>query len=254
MQPEFITCACGCGQTLPRFSKWGYARKYLNGHRARLQVSSRVWRVCPICGISFALKASDVAIGRTNFCSRACTYEGRKSSPPSERFWAKVNKNGPVQPHCPELGPCWEWTAHRDNNGYGIISSQGGAKLLLAHRVGYEIQCGSIPAGMDVLHRCDNPPCIRGEHLFRGTQADNNRDMFAKGRGAKGPTHHSKLRPETVRRGERATFAKLTEQQVREIRTRYAATRALTALAIEYGIAKRNILKVVNRQTWKHVI
>jgi hypothetical protein len=59
----------------------------------------------------------------------------------------------------------------------------------LAHRIAYELECGPVPEGMFVLHRCDNPPCVRVSHLFLGTRADNLADMRAKGRGVGGPNN-----------------------------------------------------------------
>lgn len=74
-------------------------------------------------------------------------------------------------------GECWGWRRKVNNHGYGRVGD------LYAHRVSYEIHVGPIPAGLQVLHRCDNPPCSNPSHLFLGTVTDNMRDMWAKGRG-----------------------------------------------------------------------
>ncbi len=96
-----------------------------------------------------------------------------------DRFWSKVDKNGPVIYE--ELGSCWIWTAARNGpNGYGAFRI--GKQKHDAHRVAYELQIGPIPEGLCVLHKCDNPPCVRGDHLFVGTRGDNNKDMHKKGR------------------------------------------------------------------------
>lgn len=93
----------------------------------------------------------------------------------AETFWSKVDTTG----------ECWLWLAARiPPYGYGNFGgTQDGVRWVkLAHRHAYELAHGPIPEGMWVLHRCDNPPCVRPDHLFLGTHADNMRDMVAKGR------------------------------------------------------------------------
>ena len=91
------------------------------------------------------------------------------------RFWDKVT-----------IGDdCWEWQAYRipPPSGYGQFGMGGRrGRMHPAHRVAWLLWHGTIPEGMRVLHRCDNPPCVRPDHLFLGTQADNVRDMHQKGR------------------------------------------------------------------------
>ena len=96
-----------------------------------------------------------------------------------ERFFGKVDPNGPVPEHAPELGPCWVWTGGITSAGYGEIKVDG--LVMLAHRVAYWLAHGRLP-DHDVLHQCDNPPCVRPSHLFAGTDVDNFRDAVAKGR------------------------------------------------------------------------
>jgi hypothetical protein len=86
---------------------------------------------------------------------------------------------------------CWVWNGTCWEKGYGRLGDKR------AHRVMWAIVNGPIPPGLQVLHHCDNPPCVRPEHLFLGTQLDNMRDMIAKGRKVvvKGAAHPSK-RPE----------------------------------------------------------
>lgn len=103
--------------------------------------------------------------------------------PLPERFWEKVNKNGPVMPGMDT--PCWEWVAALNNKGYGVI--RVGQRNEYAHRLAYEMQHGPIPEGMRVLHRCDHPPCVR--HLFAGSMKDNTQDMIRKGRHSHGAKH-----------------------------------------------------------------
>ena len=87
--------------------------------------------------------------------------------------------------HFDKLGPndCWLWQSTTNANGYGLIAvGRKGEGQLLAHRVAWELTYGNIPEGMLVCHHCDNPRCVRPEHLFLGTHADNTHDMMLKGR------------------------------------------------------------------------
>lgn len=97
------------------------------------------------------------------------------------RFWLYVNQEGPVHP---KLGtPCWVWTGATNNFGYGQIHN--GIKNVYAHRLSWEIHNGTLAAGLCVLHRCDNPPCVNPAHHFIGTKKQNSEDMVAKGRAAR---------------------------------------------------------------------
>lgn len=79
---------------------------------------------------------------------------------------------------------CWEWTGQIGKRGYGMLSvpRRYGTRNQYAHRVSWLLHHGPIPEGLSVLHRCDNPKCIRPDHLFLGTQGTNVRDCVAKGR------------------------------------------------------------------------
>lgn len=77
---------------------------------------------------------------------------------------------------------CWEWQRYRNNHGYGALRFKG--QQAYAHRVAWRLWHGDYPDHLCVLHHCDNPACVRPDHLFLGTRKDNSRDMIAKGRGA----------------------------------------------------------------------
>ena len=102
------------------------------------------------------------------------------------RFHKKINVNGPVPAHRPELGPCHEWTAGRFDAGYGAFSM--GKKTVQAHRAAFFFEHGRWPMPC-ALHHCDNRACVRPDHLFEGTKADNNRDRDEKGREKAPPGH-----------------------------------------------------------------
>ena len=164
----------------------------------------------------------------------------------AERFWAKVNAVPPVG--------CWPWTGACNADGYGQMKVSG--RVVGAHRIAYELQVGPVPGGLSVLHSCDNPPCVRGAHLLLGTQTDNVRDMFAKGRAnsatgdRNGSRRHPERRPHL--RGESCGHAKLTWDAVREIRRRYQPRRvSLAKLAKDYGVSTGAVQQVIEARTWK---
>lgn len=179
---------------------------------------------------------------------------------------------------------CWEWTGGRYWDGYGHLRHMG--RSLKAHRVAWELFCGPIPAGLSVLHRCDNPPCVRPDHLWLGTQSDNIKDMVNKGRNVapKGERHMSRTHPERIARGERhgthtrpasrsyglrnGAFthpesrargerngaSKLTEAAVREIRALLAqGTATKTSIATLFGVDRTSIARIARQETWSEV-
>lgn len=92
---------------------------------------------------------------------------------------------------------CWNWKLSKDSFGYGRLKVQLGARdkfrFSSVHRYSYEVFTGEIPAGMNVLHKCDNRACCNPIHLFIGSQQDNMRDMHAKGRGPRGYKRDSEV-------------------------------------------------------------
>jgi len=87
-----------------------------------------------------------------------------------DRFWGNVNKTD----------FCWEWTGLKNIGGYGTITV--GKRQIVAHRVSFVLAYGKIKKGNLICHRCDNPKCVRPDHLFQGTHSDNAKDAYAKGR------------------------------------------------------------------------
>jgi hypothetical protein len=99
-------------------------------------------------------------------------HTGHRAVPASteERFWSKVDRSG----------TCWLWTASLTKGGYGQFWFP--PKRVDAHRASWMIANGPIPAGMCVCHDCDNPRCVRPDHLFLGTKLENTHDIIRKGR------------------------------------------------------------------------
>ena len=149
-----------------------------------------------------------------------------------ERFLEKANVS--------EDG-CWEWRGSKYRNGYGRFSL--GDKWRSAHRVAYELFVGSIPDRLFVLHKCDNKACVRPDHLFLGTQADNMTDMKVKGRSNGGPPF-----------GEGNGKAKLNETQVRHIFLECKLRKAnRKQLADKYGVSRSAIRDIATGKSWTSV-
>ncbi len=151
-------------------------------------------------------------------------------------FWERVNKDGPIPAVCPELGPCWLWTGPKTVMHYGCIRVR--KKTRYAHVVSWFLATGEWPGALDTLHRCDNPPCVNPSHLFLGTHADNMTDMVVKKRSACGERHR---------------LAKLTKEQVLEIRAADLANVTPLELAARYGVARRTIYGILSRTIWRHI-
>lgn len=151
--------------------------------------------------------------------------------PLAERFYQKVDKNGPLHPDL--RSRCWVWTGCRSRHGYGRISVE--RKPRGAHRVSYELHVEPIPHGLHVMHKCDNPCCVNPSHLTVGTQQDNVRDMVQKGR--------------------RVANTRLTEEQVRDIYNRaHSGPRGIcTQLAQEYGLSLAQVSHIKRGRRWPHV-
>lgn len=158
-----------------------------------------------------------------------------------ERFWAKVNKDGPTMSHMDT--PCWVWTAGMHATGYGIFDVLT-PRCKRAHRYSYMLHNGPIPEGMYVCHHCDNRGCVNPAHLFLGTAADNNADRDAKGRNAM-----SRLRQE---RGAQffCNTPKLTPDLVLEIRSHLTNGLSHRKIARMYGVGKSTISRIGTRESW----
>ncbi len=132
---------------------------------------------------------------------------------------------------------CWLWLGATTNFGHGHFRLPGRIQEL-AHRVSWMLNVGDIPKGMFVLHKCDVPSCVNPDHLFIGTQADNISDMTRKGRGRK-----------MFVKGHAALNAKLTVDQVKEIKARITPRKMLAA---KFGVSIHTI-DSARYSNWKHV-
>lgn len=168
-------------------------------------------------------------------------YKARKRAEPTmpikERLYSRVKKN--------PYSECWEWQGST-RRGYGRLivgsRSDGTRRSESAHRLSYLISIGSIPDGMEVCHKCDNPLCINPAHLFVGTKKENAADRDRKGRNI-------------VFTGEEQPRAKLTKKAVQDARWERAFRgTSFQKLANKYGVTKKTMQNAVKGITWRCVL
>lgn len=149
-----------------------------------------------------------------------------------ERFWSKVEKTD----------GCWNWRGarlrrpHDGSLSYGVFNLDGRSQP--AHRVAWQLLNGPIPEGKWLLHDCDNQGCVRPDHLYVGTHADNTRDAVMRRRMESGEDRwNHRLRP----------------VDVVAIRAMAAAGIATETIGPLFGVSGRTARNVVARKAWQSV-
>lgn len=144
---------------------------------------------------------------------------------------------------------CWIWRGKPTTEGYGRIRIKG--KQIKAHRLSYLIFKGSISENLLVCHSCDNRLCVNPNHLWLGTDKDNNNDKISKGRAfiPEGfNTESSKFL------GELNGKSKLTESKILEIRNKYnSGAFSMQEIANLYEVTRECIREIIHRRTWSHI-
>lgn len=198
----------------------------------RHPTDSKVNIICPTCGQWFVAYKCHLNRGRGKYCSRRCS---KLILDKESNFWSRVDKTG-----C-----CWRWLGGKDKDGYGMATGNDGLSRR-ANRLAWAFTHGPIPDGMLVCHTCDNPSCVRPDHLFLGTPLDNAVDRDRKGR-CRAPSTSNRVR------GEDHLRAKFTVVIVREIRRLFSEHYPATELAKMFKTSRQSIHRIVKRQAWKHV-
>ncbi len=177
-------------------------------------------KACEKCG-----KVVDRKGNTWRFCSRKCWYQVLTFSRETaiEKFWEKVKKTD----------GCWIWKGTKlVRGGYGAVKWNGKITVK-AHRVAWDIAHGEMPPPeRKVLHNCDNPLCVRPDHLRLGSDRDNVQDTWERGRAGKPPR------------------ARMTMEIAAEIRRLYADGMSQKQLAKQFGMHQSNISYIVRRKTW----
>lgn len=135
---------------------------------------------------------------------------------------------------------CWLWAgAHHPRYGHGSLNGSSYYGFNWAHRFSYFIHNGDFDRSLCVLHKCDIPTCVNPDHLFIGTALENQIDKVNKGR---------------QQRGEKHAFAKINEQDVRNIREAHKSGESMVSIGKRYGLHNVSIFDIVHRINWKHVL
>ena len=156
---------------------------------------------------------------------------------PASQFWSKVEKTD----------NCWKWHGSKTILGYGQLRID--YRLIAAHRFSYEMHYGPIPPKKHVLHSCDNPECTRPDHLHLGTHQDNMQEAVERDRF----NHKPRIW------GEKHHLARLTEDNIKEIRAMFPKTAgrkkygSISSIATRFSVSTGAIQSILNGITWKHV-
>jgi hypothetical protein len=154
-----------------------------------------------------------------------------RAGTPEERLWAQVDRSG---------DGCWLWKGTRDTCGYGRISVNG--RLVGTHRLSLSLALGR-PLRESALHRCGVRACVRPDHLYEGTQADNMQDSLRDG------TFVQKAAP----RGAKHHLTTVSDEDVRDIRARIEQGQTQREVAYLYGLAQSTVSRIARRASWAHV-
>gem|GEM_PF-1246966 len=197
---------------------------------------------CLLCGTIYLVAKRHYESSK--FCSNSCkcSTAGKKSSQKIHKKWeqethqeTKAIMKEAFEKFFDKTDGCWEWKGGKKNYGkklpYGSFSFRD-KRTNIAHRISYELYRGLIPKGLIVMHICDNPPCVNPDHLKVGTYLDNQKDKVRKGRGK---------------------VEKLSEEEVKEILSRFKMGVKGCRIAKDFGISQSTASSIKHRKLWAWV-
>ena len=201
---------------------------------------------CLICGKEFSWKRSKKQ-GAAKYCSNFCSNKYKHLLGNAGRFkWAeatykekleKIRENFENMVIKNKEG-CWDWKGSFASRGYGKITAFSPKRQITHHRASWLLHVGEIPKGMFVLHKCDNKRCCRPSHLYLGSHKKNMKDMTERNKQALGEKHGC---------------AKLTEENVKEIKKQLLYGLSGVDIAKKYNVSSTAIYWIKNNKTWKHI-
>lgn len=237
----YISHACiQCGKirwvTPCKIARGKHLRCSACARRKGLGTNYHVKHACVDCGKIRLVVPSRLALGQSQRCLR-CERRARAGSL-QDRFNARVDKNGAVPDHNPDLGPCHIWMGEIRPLGYGAMMVYGEHKA--AHHIAFYLAHGRWPApGKFICHHCDVKRCVNFQHLYEGDTNTNVRDKSKRG-----------LQVEH----ERHPMAKLRDRDVCEIWRANRAGESQSAIARRFGVNKVTINGILHGRTWRGVV
>lgn len=202
--------------------------------KPNIKTNGTYWLCRCSCGKTLIARGACLKYGKPQSCGCKKSEDAKlrmtemrlsQSGTLEERFLSRFKKHN---------NTCWEWIAHKDKDGYGILPTNGNA--VRAHRYSIEYYKGINPVGYVVCHSCDNPSCVNPDHLFIGRPVDNVADMI------------KKKRDRLI--GSRNNKAKLNEKQALAI---FNSKEPNHVLALQYGVSTSTIKRVKAKTLWRHI-
>lgn len=192
---------------------------------------SRAQKTCAQCGEVFSRNKSFGAEQweAARFCSRKCAGSSL-SKTLAERRPALAEK---FNSFFDRTAGCWEWKGTIEGYGYGVMDHA--SKRYRAHVLALEFDGRPVPAGMVARHHCDNPRCVKPDHLCVGTIKENVNDAVNRGR---------------IARGERNSNARLTSSDVLSMR---GFPGSFTEIAEKFGVSRPTVTRAIKGLTWRHL-